>query len=357
MTVDRPLRIAQIAPPGIPCPPDGYGASELVASNLTEELVRQGHEVTLFAHPASRTAARLVSFPQVYDVREAEWREVAHTSLALDHAHAFDIIHNHCIVPGPSLIRHSPVPSLTTLHYLRPLVYTFSDANYVALSQSQARLLGHDLHIAGVAPNGIDLESFPVVEEKDDYLLFLGRIDPKKGLHLAMDAARTLDMRLLIAAGHPTPDNHRYLEEEIKPRLGGKIEHVGHVGTREKIELLGRARAVLMPQQWEEPFGLVAVEALASGTPVVAFRRGALPEIIPDGEAGFIVDTVEGMVEAVGRIGSISARACRRAVEGRFSCTAMANAYLSIYRSLLPGAASHLAFETVRSTPRATLAG
>lgn len=331
----RPLRIAQIAPPGIPCPPEGYGASELVVSNLTEELVRQGHEVTLFAHPESRTGARLVSFPRVYDLVDADQREFAHTSLALDFADRFDIVHNHCIAPGPSLLRLTSTPSLTTLHYLRPLLSTFAEENYVALSQSQARLVERKLHVAGIAPNGIDMTLHSLVEDKDDYLLFLGRIDPKKGVHLAMDAARALNMRLLIAAGHPTRDNLGYLENEVTPRLGGGIEHIGHVGAEEKVALLGRARAVLMPHQWEEPFGLVAVEALASGTPVIAFNRGALPEIIPNGQAGFIVEDLDGMTAAIQALDSISPVRCRQAVEDRFSSAAMAAAYLSIYYALL----------------------
>lgn len=335
LALSRPLRIAQIAPPGIPCPPDGYGASELVVSNLTEELVRRGHQVTLFAHPESRTKATLVSFPQVYDLKDAAQRELAHTSLALDFAGEFDVVHNHCIAPGPSLLRLAPVPSLTTLHYVRPLLFTFAAQPCAAISHSQARQLRESLNIAGVAYNGIDVASFPLVEDKDDYLLFLGRIDPKKGVHLAIEVARRLDARLLIAAGYPTSDNRAYFEEQIKPKLGGKIEHIGHVGTQDKGTLLARARCVLMPQQWEEPFGLVAVEALACGTPVVALRRGALPEIIRHGQDGFLVDSIDEMAEAVGKTGSIRPQSCRHVVAAHFSVRNMADAYLSLYGRLL----------------------
>lgn len=326
----RPLRIAQIAPPGIPCPPEGYGASELVAGNLTNELVRRGHDVTLFAHPASTTAARLISFEGVYDIASAEQREVAHTSLALDRAGEFDIIHNHCIFPGAALTRQAPVASVTTLHYLRPILGTFASEPYVAVSHAQAQALPH-LNIVGVAHNGVDIQRLPYVASKSDYLLFLGRIDPKKGPHLAIDVARRLGRRLIVAAPHPSRDNLDYFETEVKPRLGGPIEYVGHVTGDAKARLLGGARCVLMPQQWEEPFGLVAVEAMACGTPVVALRRGALPEIVRDGTTGFVVDHVDEMVEAVDRVGSIDPLRCRQLVQERFTSSAMAEAYLRIY--------------------------
>lgn len=330
----RPLRIAQIAPPGIPCPPEGYGASELVAGNLSNELVSRGHDVTLFAHPASPTTARLVSFDGLYEIASAEQREVAHSSLALDHAAEFDIIHNHCIFPGAALIRKAPVPSLTTLHYLRPILTTFSTEPYVAVSHAQARSLP-DLNVVGVAHNGVDLRRLPFVAGKSDYLLFLGRIDPKKGPHLAIDVARRLGRRLVVAAPHPSRDNRAYFEDEVKPRLGGPIEYVGHVIGDEKARLIGGAHCVLMPQQWEEPFGLVAVEAMACGTPVVALRRGALPEIIRHGSTGFVVTDVDEMVEAVDRIGSIDPLKCRQVVAEHFTASAMAEAYLRIYHRLL----------------------
>lgn len=334
----RPLRIAQIVPPGIPCPPQGYGASELVAGVLTEELVRRGHDVTLFAHPDSPAHARLISFPVVYEIRSADQREIAHTSLALDLAAEFDVIHNHCIVPGASLTRHAATPSLTTLHYWRPILDTFAAEPYVALSRRQAEQLPQ-LNIVGVAHNGIALDRHPFVAEKSDYLLFLGRLDPKKGPHLAIQAAQRAGMRIVIAAAPPTCDNVEYVERELEPRFGGRVEYVGHVQGAEKMALLGGARCVLMPLQWEEPFGLVAIEALACGTPVVAYRRGAMPEIIADGEAGYLVDDLDGMVEAISRTDSIDPRRCRQAVERDFTDAAMADAYLHLYDLLLGAAA------------------
>lgn len=330
----RRLRIAQIAPPGIPCPPEGYGASELVAGNLSNELARRGHDITLFAHPASPTEARLVSFDGVYEIASAEQREVAHSSLALDYASEFDIIHNHCIFPGAALIRKTPTPTLTTLHYLRPILKTFAHEPYVAVSHAQARSLPN-LNVVGVAHNGVDLRRLPFVAEKSDYLLFIGRIDPKKGPHLAIDVARRLGRRLVVAAPHPSRDNRLYFENEVKPRLGGPIEYVGHVTGDEKARLIGGAHCVLMPQAWEEPFGLVAVEAMACGTPVIAFARGALPEIVRDGTTGFVVARVDEMVAAVDRAGSIDPRKCRQVVEEHFTASAMADAYLGIYHRLL----------------------
>ncbi|MGH2449129.1 MAG: glycosyltransferase family 4 protein, partial [Chloroflexota bacterium] len=325
---------AQIAPPGIPCPPTGYGASELVCSNLTEQLVRQGHEVTLFAHEESRTKARLVSFPSVSRLTDATERELAHASLAVERADDFDILHNHCITPGPAVIRLASCPTLTSLHYLRPLIAAFSEEPYVAVSHAQARSLSH-LNVIGVAHNGVNLENLPLGGHKRDYLLFIGRIDPKKAPHLAIQAARRLDLPLLLAASYPSEDNIAYWEEQVKPGLGGKIRYVGEVSAADKGGLIGGARAVLMPQQWEEPFGLVAAEAMACGTPVVAMRRGALPEIVPHGVGGFIVDDLDGMVEAVRKIDQIDASDCRRVVEENFSAEVMTAAYLDLYETLV----------------------
>ncbi|HZS94380.1 MAG TPA: glycosyltransferase family 4 protein [Chloroflexota bacterium] len=332
-TAARPLRIAQIAPPSIPCPPEGYGASELVAGTLTEELVRRGHDVTLFAHPESITKATHVFFPPVYELQDAERRELAHTALVFDRATEFDVIHNHCIQPGPAAI-HAAAGALTTLHYIRPLLRTFATHPYVALSESQRRA-NPDLNIIGVAQNGIEPTNFMFQAVKNDYLLWIGRIDPKKGPHLAIEIARRLDANLFLAAGYPSRDNIRYWEAQVKPRLGGKVEYLGHVVGAEKRNLFAGARCVLMPHQWEEPFGLVAIEAMASGTPVIALRRGALPEIVRHGETGFVVDTVDEMVDAVSRLDSIDPCACRRLVEERFSAAAMADAYLAVYDRLL----------------------
>jgi len=334
MTVPSPaLRIAQIAPPSIACPPNGYGASELVASTLTEELVRQGHDVTLFAHPESTTSAGHVFFPEVYALTKPEDRELAHMALAFERAGEFDIIHNHCIQPGPAAI-HTVDAALTTLHYVRPLLRTFASHPYVALSRSQ-RLNHPDLNIVGVAYNGIDCSTFDVVDEKEEYLLWIGRIDPKKGPHLAIEVARRTGRRLLLAAGHPTKDNLEYWERQVKPGLGGGIEYIGHVTAAEKPPLIGRAQAVLMPHQWEEPFGLVAIEAMAAGTPVIAFRRGALPEIVPNGIGGMVVDTVEEMAGMVPKVESIDPWMCRRHVEENFSAAAMAASYVAIYQRVL----------------------
>lgn len=340
----RRLRIAQIAPPHIPLPPPGFGGSELVASVLTEELVRRGHAVTLFAHAASTTSAEFVPCPR--RPSDFELHEVLHVARALEQAARFDIIHNHCLAAGPAFGSSCPVPMLSTLHYIKDIVRGFPEHPYVAISHAQRRLAeeeADDLHIVlnivGVVHNGIDASQFPVVEHKADYLLYMGRMEPKKGPDIAVEVARRLGAELILAGPQPPVEAVDYFEEQIRPHLNGRISFVGEARGRQKVELLANARCVLVPSRWQEPFGVVAVEAMACGTPVVAAPHGALTEVVADGETGFLADSVEAMAAAVERAEEIVPARCRAWVEQHFTAARMADGYLAVYERLLSAGA------------------
>ncbi len=332
-THPRRLRIAQIAPPHVPIPPVGYGASELVAGNLTEELVRRGHEVVLFAHPDSTSRAEVVSFPEASVATEFDHRELIHVARTMQRASEFDIIHNHCLSAGPALAGLCPTPSLSTLHYLYPIGFGFPEHAYVAISWAQ-RALVTELNVVGTVYNGVDCSLFPVVEPTSDYLLYMGRIDQRKGPDVAIQVARMLGMRLILAGPAYAWDMEDYFTNCIKPHLHGNIEYIGEARGQQKIDLLAHARCVLVPSRRPEPFGLVAVEAMACGTPVIAYRSGALPEIVADGEVGFVVETPEAMAAAVERTDTICPARCREVAETTFSVSRMADGYLAVYQTL-----------------------
>lgn len=334
------MRIAVLSTPHIAAPPRGYGASELIAGLVAEDLTRRGHDVTLFAtadSPARVTALR--HCPAAVGVEPFEQRELLHVAAALAAADDVDIIHNHCLMAGPPVLAAARRPAVTTLHYTPTSVRAFPQLRYVAVSHRQ-RALVPNVSVAGVIHHGIDLEAHPFCATKDDYLLFLGRFHANKGPHLAIKVAQRLNARLIIAAPPPPADQVEFFQTEIRPHLSGKIEWIGSVESEEKARLLGQARCLLGPICWEEPFGLVYVEALACGTPVVTFRRGATPEIVRDGETGFLVDDLVGMRDAVERVEMLQPSRCRRDAEARFDRRRMADDYLRIYQSILNGSRS-----------------
>ncbi len=333
------MRIAQLSTPHLPTPPVGYGASELIASLITEELVRRGHQVTLFAHRDSTTAAGLVYFPEVDAVQRFDYRELAHVSRALALSDGFDVVHNHCLFAGPAMANLRETPCLSTLHYAHPVLDCFPEHPYVAVSHAQKAASPH-LNVVGVVYNAIDMEGFHPTSTRKDYLLFLGRFHPNKGADLAIEVANRLDARLLIAAPQPHPDQQAYFDEKVKPHLGHRVEYLGEVTGEQKSRLLAEARCLLIPDRWEEPFGLVALEAAASGTPVVAMRRGALPELVAHGQTGYLVDDTEGMAAAVEKVDSISPSACRDHARANFGVGRMVDGYLEIYRQLMRGEAA-----------------
>jgi len=358
MTREPGMRIAQLAPPFETVPPTRYGGTERVVASLTEELVRRGHEVTLFASGDSATSADLVPI-----VDRALWhnREFQNSapfwSIALGQVLArsdeFDLIHNHLDFIGFPLARAVRCPMVTTLHgrldlpELAPVYAEFQDAPLVSISDAQR--LG--LKQACVRPNwvatvyhGIDLEEFTFVPESGDYLAFLGRICSDKGLDTAIRIARSTGMPLRIAAREPlaiegdstTESDRAYYDEVIKPLLQGDgVEFIGQVGGADRDRFLGGAAALIFPIRWPEPFGLVMIEALACGTPVLALSAGSVPEVIEDGKTGFVCATEEALRETVARIGEIDRAVCRRTAEERFSAERMTDEYERVYDALI----------------------
>jgi glycosyltransferase involved in cell wall biosynthesis len=348
------MKIAQLAPPFVRVPPERYGGCELVVSNLAEELVRRGHEVTLFASGDSRTSARLVPIAERALWDNADKPEpVAHLLIAVGRCYAmaeeFDLIHNHLdsfAYPGA---RASATPTLTTLHgrldlpHLQPLYAEFRDMALVSISDAQRRPLPRARWLRTV-PNGIDVRAHRFGAGHGGYLAFLGRFTPDKGFHTAVEIARRAGMKLKVAGRLPlansddpmTVEDRRYFEDMVRPLLAEPfVEYVGEADLDLKCELLGGAAALLFPVEWPEPFGLVMAEAMACGAPVLATRWGSVPEVVAEGETGFIRDTPEEMVAALERLGEIDRRACRRRAAQLFSVEAMADGYEAAYRALL----------------------
>jgi glycosyltransferase involved in cell wall biosynthesis len=346
------MKIAQVAPLYESVPPHGYGGTERVVSYLTEELVRQGQEVTLFASGDSQTAARLVSCsPRSLRLGKAI-DTLAHHILMLEQvfqrADEFDLVHFHVDYLHFPLSRRSSLTQLTTLHGrldlpdLPALYGEFSEMPVVSISDSQ-RLPLPQANWIGTVCHGLPPDSFTFREQPEDYLLFLGRISPEKRVDRAIEITRRGGRKLKIAAKIDRADRY-YFNKQIKHLLDQPfIEFIGEVGHEKKNELLGGAAALLFPIDWPEPFGLVMIEALASGTPVIAFPCGSVPEIIDQGETGFIVDDLDRAVEAVHRIGTIDRTRCRREFEERFSDRRMTQDYVRIYEQLLAQSTAEVA--------------
>jgi glycosyltransferase involved in cell wall biosynthesis len=341
------VRIAQVAPLYESVPPRLYGGTERVVSYLTEELIRQGHEVTLFASGDSETRAKLVApcrralrldrhcmDPLAHHLRMLE--------LVFEDVFRFDVIHFHCDYVHFPWSRRHPCPHLTTLHGrldipdLQPLYREFVGEPLVSISDAQR----HPLPWAnwlGTVHHGLPLELHTFRAQPGQYLAFLGRISPEKGVDQAIAIARQSGVPLKIAAKVDVVDQ-AYFKETIEPLLQGArslVEFVGEIGDKEKDEFLGNARALLFPISWPEPFGLVMIEAMSCGTPVIAYRKGSVPEVVEDGATGFIVEDVVEAVQAVGRVASLSRRKCREVFEERFNVARMAGDCVRLYNHLL----------------------
>ena len=341
------MRIAQIAPLYESVPPLYYGGTERIVSYLTEELVRQRHEVTLFASGDSVTSARLVPCcTNSLRLENSCIDPIPHHLLMLERvcrmAHQFDVLHFHIDYLHYSLSRRCNFRQLTTLHGrldipdLVPLYREFLEMPLVSISDSQ-RLPICWANWQGTVHHGLPLDLLQFSPRGGDYLAFLGRISPEKGLDAAIEIAKRSGMKLKIAAKVDKADLYFY-ESEIRPLLHGPlVEYIGEISEQEKQQFLGNARALLFPINWDEPFGLVMIESMACGTPVIAFARGSVPEVVLDGVSGFLVDDIEAAVRAVSQLALLSRKRCRSYFEERFAVARMATDYLAMYGELMAG--------------------
>jgi glycosyltransferase involved in cell wall biosynthesis len=335
------MKIAQVAPLYESVPPKFYGGTERVVSYLTEELVRQGHEVTLFASGDSVTRANLV--PAWHRALRLDKRCIdhfAHHVLLMEKvfqvASDFDIIHWHIDYFHFPLSRRHPYPQLTTLHGrldlpdLVPLYKEFTEMPVVSISDAQRTPLPWANWQATVY-HGYPIDTYRFAESPGEYLAFLGRICPEKRVDTAIAIAKEVGMPLKIAAKVDKVDEV-YFADQIKPLLDHPlVDYVGEIGEGEKSDFLGGAAALLFPIDWPEPFGLVMIEAMACGTPVIARNRGSVPEVLEQGVTGFICDGVEDSVLAVKRLDTLSRKRCREVFESRFTVTRMAEDYMKLY--------------------------
>jgi len=344
------MKIAQIAPFEEPVPPKKYGGTELVVYNLTEELVRRGHEVVLFASGDSKTSARLLPvFPKALrktkigsDLKTREAYKFLGISQILSTLlkERFDIIHNHIgwrLLPFAQILQDKII---TTLHgplnigYQKLIYKKFHDLPYISISKNQRTPLSKLNFVANIY-NGIDIERFPFNYKPKDYLAFLGRMSPEKGPVEAIKIAKKAKMKLIMAAKIDLVDQE-YFAREVKPLIDDKqIKFIGEVNHQGKVKLLKNAKALITPIQWEEPFGLFFVEAMACGTPVIAFRMGSVPEVVKDGKTGFIVKNIKEAVEAVKNIDQIKREDCRIWVEKNFPIKKMVDDYEKIYYQIV----------------------
>jgi glycosyltransferase involved in cell wall biosynthesis len=341
------MKIGMIAPPWFPLPPRGYGGIELVVSLLTEGLVARGHDVTLFASGDSVTAARLsyvFARAPFERIEHGSHLEIAHGLDAYTRARDFDVLHDHdgyaSRAMGALVNRLLGVPVVATLHgpadqlTQESLSALRDDLSFIAISDYQRNGFP-DLHFVGTIGNAIDIAKHPFSADKDDYFLFIGRMIADKGAHNACEVARRLGVRLIMAGKVNETAEKSFFAKRIEPYLSDKIHYRGEVDHAGKAELYRHARCTLFPIQWPEPFGLVMIESLAAGTPVIAFRRGSVPEVIEHGRTGFIVDTVDEMVDAARHIDEIDPQECRKAVEERFGIDHFVLAHEDAYKRLL----------------------
>jgi glycosyltransferase involved in cell wall biosynthesis len=345
-----PLRVAVIAPPWIPVPPPGYGGIETVIDLLCEALVSRGHDVTLFAAPGSRSPAR-VRTPLAAahaDAIGSSLHESDHVAWvwgeidwAAERGRPFDVVHDHSGFTALAMADRVSAPVVHTLHgpfgadtdpfYLRHAY----KAKLVAISHSQAARAPAGVQVSAVVHNPIAVERWPLRRTKKGYVLWIGRMDPIKGAHRAIEAAR-LAGRELVLAGPVQSGQDEYFREQVKPHIDGRrVRYVGEVGMTAKQNLFANAAALLMPIRWREPFGMVMVEALACGTPVIAFPEGAAVEIVIHAVNGLLVDDEVEMARAIKAIGSIDPARCRASVCERYDVSIATTGYEHVYRQAI----------------------
>jgi glycosyltransferase involved in cell wall biosynthesis len=350
------MYIAQIAPLAEAVPPKFYGGTERVIHWLTEELVALGHDVTLFASGDSITSAKLESvWPRALrldgSVRDPNALHLAMLERVRQQANEFDFLHFHLDYYPFSLFRRQPVPFVTTLHGRldlpehQPVFDTFSTMPVISISDSQRRPI-HEANWVRTIYHGLPRELLMPVPATPSYFAFLGRIAPEKGIDRAISIAHKCGVPLRIAAKVDKMDRE-YFTDKIRPQIdGSSVEYIGEITDREKSEFLSGAIALLDPIDWPEPFGIVMIEAMACGTPVIAFNRGSIPEVIDEGLSGFIVEDEEGAIGAYNRLPQLSRPKIRNRFEQRFTARRMALEYLATYRSLMDRDVHHLKLVT-----------
>ena len=339
------MRVAMLAPPWIAVPPPGYGGIEQVIALLAAELTERGNSVTLFAAPGTRSSAEVLSplediHPDEIQMSLYEADHVASAFASIEEAdEPFDILHDNCGFAAFAFADRIDIPLVHTLHgpFTDETSAFYARHGYkapaVALSRYQAEQAPPELDVVAVIGNPIVVDDFPFRAEKDDFLLWVGRMNPDKGPHRAIAAAREAGVRLVLA-GPVQPGNEDFFAKEVEPHIDGdRVEYVGEVG-EEKADLYVGARAFLMPIRWPEPFGLVMTEAMACGTPVIAFPEGSASEIVVDGETGFVVEDERAMAEAVGRLDEIDPERCRESARERFDVAPVAEAYERAYEAV-----------------------
>jgi glycosyltransferase involved in cell wall biosynthesis len=338
------MKIAQVSPLFERVPPRAYGGTERVISYLTEELVRQGHEVTLFASGDSKTSARLVA-PCSQSVRadtSPAWLayQMIQMDMVSELAHTFDVIHFHTEYVHLSVGRTLQAPYVATVHgrldmpHLVPTYKYFSNWPLISISDSQRAPLP-DVNWCATVYHGLPPNLYSLRSSCGTYFAFIGRISPEKRVDRAIEIARRCGMPLYIGAKVDKIDEP-YFNERIKPLLHtGQVKFIGEVNQQEKQELLENAGALLFPIDWPEPFGLVMIEAFACGTPVIAYRHGSVPEIMEEGITGFVVTNQDDAVQAAQRIESIDRKRCREAFERRFTSARMTENYLQAYQRVM----------------------
>ena len=367
------MKIAHIAPPWITIPPKNYGGTEIVLYNLVEEQVAHGHDVTLFAPGDARTSARLISFfPHALIDAGVPWqghlKAYYHLYKAVEYIkdHDFDIVHTHLSSSADMylfpLTAHLAIPHVMTLHSHFPFDRVQSwtgdaDDCYMewALSVPMIVISEHartertlPLNVVGVVHHGLPLAHFqPTVKQPERFFVWLGRFVPEKGPHLAIEAAKKAGVPIVLAG---TIDQHMqesvdYFEQVIKPHLNHQqVKYIGPVDMEQKIDLLSRARGLLNPIQWEEPFGMVMIEAMAVGCPVIAFARGAAPEIVADGRSGFLVHDVNEMAQCISRVDELDRMVVQAHAEHNFTAQAMAEKYTKVYKKIIASSIGKVTF-------------
>lgn len=350
------LRIAQVGPLWERIPPPTYGGTERVVYNLTEELTKQGHDVTLFACGESQTKARLVAvYPRPLYRDNIPWTNIMypllHYSAVLEQAANFDIVHIHLNKTSDylSLPLFEPLKSKTvfTMHFPYPttqgrtdrhlVLQKYKTHNFISISDNQ-RHGSENLKWIGTVYNGIDLSLYTFSATPKNYFFWLGKFNPDKGVVEAIRAAKQAKVTLILGGNIDNLDNkdRQYYEQEVKPLIDGQqIQYIGELNDAQKNKYFGDARAFLNPLQWEEPFGLTMAESLACGTPVIAFARGSAPEIIVDGQTGFLVHNVNTMAQRLAEVNTLNRAACRQRAEQHFTAATMTRAYYALYEKVL----------------------